>query len=98
MTVVALCNVFGTFQIYFGILNARICRRLLDPRGHKEVIEVGGEIGSSMPERGRPSSERWGIRGGRTRRWIAPALGMRDGGQSSVRNRRRSDQMGYGQV
>ena len=85
------------FQICFGILNARVCRGLLDPSGQKEIVEVGGEIGRSTREGGRPSSKRLGIRGGRMRRWIAPALGKRHSGPRLVRQKRRSDQMGYGQ-
>ena len=32
------------------------------------------------------------------RRWIAPALGKRHSGPRSVRQKKRSDQMGYGQA
>ena len=41
---------------------------------------------------------RWRMRGGRMRRWIAPALGKRHSGPRSVRQKKRSDQMGYGQA
>ena len=95
MTIVAICNIFGTFQMNFETLNARVCRGLLDPWGHEEVTEVGEEIGRLAWEGDRPSSERWRINGGRMRRWIAPALGKRHGELSLVRQRRRSDQMGY---